>query len=68
MTGTNRHWAVTYLGWETVPAIVTGERPEGAERVDPLCIQDYFPDGEVYFGYHGPRLKGTCPPEAYEYP
>lgn len=67
MTGTNRHWAVVYLGWKTVPCIVTGECEfEPKEKVTDL--QSYFKDGEVYLGTHGPRLRGVCKPEDYVYP
>lgn len=69
MTGTNRHWAITYLGWKTVPCIVTGECDvEPKFKVGPEELQDYFSDGEVYLGTHGPRLRDVCKPEDYEYP
>lgn len=69
MTGTNRLWAIKHLGWETVPAIVTGNCDvEPRFPVEPEELQTYFRDGEVYFGTHGPRLRGVCKPEDYEYP
>lgn len=58
MTGNNRLWAVRTLGWDTVPAIVTGECEYACEPVAWEDIGDYFPDGEVYLGNHGPRLRG----------
>ena len=58
MTGTNRHWAITKLGWSHVPCIVTGECEfEPKVKVDPKDLQSYFPDGEVYLGTWGPRLR-----------
>lgn len=69
MTGTNRHWAVKHLGMTTVPAIVTGECEfEPKIKVELENLQSYFPDGEVYIGTHGPRLRGVCKPEDYVYP
>ena len=69
MTGTNRHWAIQHLGWKTVPCIVTGDCEFSPKVVVyPDKLQEYFPDGEVYFGTHGPRLRATCSPENYEYP
>jgi len=69
MTGTNRLWAVTYLGWKTVPVIVTGECEfEPKVKVELEDLQLYFPDGEVYLGSHGPRLRGTICPSTYKYP
>jgi len=69
MTGTNRHWAINFLGWKTVPCIVTGEcefEPKQLVRLDEL--QSYFKDGEVYLADTGPRLRDVCLPEKYEYP
>lgn len=69
MTGTNRHWALQYLGWEYAPAIVTGEHDGyGVELVSPSEIGKYFRDGEIYFGTTGPRLRNVAKPEDYEYP
>ena len=69
MTGTNRHWAVTYLRLERVPCIVTGECEfEPKVKVDPKDLQSYFKDGEVYLGTHGPRLRNVCKPEDFVYP
>lgn len=69
MTGTNRHWAITHLGWDTVPAIVTGDCEfEPKEKVTWDTIQSYFKDGEVYQGTYGPRLRNVSLPENYEYP
>lgn len=68
MTGTNRLWALQYLGWTTAPAIVTGACPFDKVEVPPSELQSYFPDGEVYFGTHGPRLAKVARPEFYEYP
>jgi hypothetical protein len=58
MTGTNRLWCVKQLGWKTVPAIVTGDCDVPATRVEWEHIDDYFPDGEVYLGSQGPRIRG----------
>ena len=69
MTGTNRHWAVQYLGWDYVPCIVTGVCEY--EPKDKVLLEDlskYFPDGEVYLGTYGPRLRDVSKPENYEYP
>ena len=69
MTGTNRHWAISHLGWTHVPCIVTGECEfDPKVKVDPKDLQSYFPDGEVYFGTWGPRLRDVCKPEDYQYP
>ena len=69
MTGTNRHWAIAHLGWETIPCIVTGECEfEPKIKVEPEELQSYFKDGEVYLGTYGPRLRNVCKPEDYEYP
>lgn len=68
MTGTNRHWAITHLGWDTVPCIVTGECGYPSTKVALEDLQSYFPDGEVYLGTLGPRLRNVCKPEDYEYP
>lgn len=67
MTGTNRHWALTHLGWTHVPCIVTGECEYNPKEIV-TDLQSYFKDGEVYLGYHGPRLRDVCKPEDYEYP
>lgn len=69
MTGTNRLWALEYLGYTHAPAIVTGKCDQFRKREVPLCeLQEYFADGEVYLGTHGPRLRGVCRPEEFEYP
>lgn len=69
MTGTNRHWAIEYLGWNHVPCIVTGECEFSPKvKVKPEDLQSYFKDGEVYIGAWGPRLRDVCKPEHYEYP
>lgn len=59
MTGVNRLWCVRQLGWETVPAIVTGRIDvEDTVLVEWSDIGLYFPDGEVYLGNQGPRIRG----------
>lgn len=68
MTGTNRFWALTHLKWKTAPCIVTGECEYPHTVVTTETLQAYFPDGEVYLGTHGPRLRDVCKPEDYEYP
>ena len=70
MTGRNRLYAIRALGWRTVPAIVTGMPSKGIDgvRVDPARLQDYFRDGEVYFGNHGPTLRNVSRFEFGEYP
>jgi len=69
MTGNNKLWAVRTLGWETVPAIVTGDCEFECEPVDWDYILDYFPDAtEVYLGNHGPRLRGWSDFTKGEYP
>jgi hypothetical protein len=69
MVGTNRHWAVTTLGWETAPVIITGECPyEPKVRVTWDTIQEYFPDGKVVQGYHGPTMEGNSLPHLGQMP
>jgi hypothetical protein len=69
MTGTNRLWAIRSLGWTHAPAIVTGVcDKDGKVPVKVSELQQYFPDGEIYIGTHGPRLRNVCKPENYEYP
>lgn len=69
MVGTNRHWAVTTLGWETAPALVTGECPyEPKVRVTWDTIQEYFPDGKIVKGQYGPTMEGNSLPHLGQMP
>ena len=69
MQGLNRLEALKILGWSTVPCIVTGECEfDPKVLVARTHLQDYFVDGELIFGDHGPKLINTVPPETYEYP
>lgn len=68
MTGRNRLFVVKELGWETVPAIVTGDCQYKAFPVPWSYIGEYFRDGEVYFGHSGPRLRAVARFEKGEMP
>jgi len=69
MVGTNRHWAVTTLGWETAPCLVTGDCPhEPKVRVTWDTIQDYYPDGRIVPGTHGPAMEGNSLPHLGQMP
>ena len=60
MTGFNRVWCIKQLKWETVPAIVTGKPDLHIEYHDVRWeeMDDYFKDGEIFLGPHGPRIRG----------
>ena len=69
MVGTNRLWAVRYLGWSEVPAIVTGPCPwPGIEIEDWPALRALFRDGSPYLSAYGIGLEHTTPPELMEYP
>lgn len=68
MVGTNRLWAIRYLGWEMVPAIVTGSCPFPAVEVLPADVPSYFRDGTPYLSCYGIALTGVKRPELREYP
>lgn len=69
MVGTNRLWALKYLGWTHAPAVVTGPTPAyPARAVAPAEVPGLFKDGRPYLSSYGIGLTGTVPPESFHYP
>lgn len=69
MVGTNRLWALKYLGWTHAPAVVTGPEPEyPSKALAPADVPAYFKDGRPYLSAWGIGLTGTVPPESFRYP
>jgi hypothetical protein len=60
-TGVNRLWCARQLGWQTVPALVTGPEPQGiaCDSVTWEQAKACFPDGQLYLSDTGnPRIAG----------
>lgn len=69
MVGTNRLWALKYIGWTHAPAIVTGPKPiYDSLPVSPAEVPSFFRDGRPYLSAYGIALTGTVPPETFHYP
>lgn len=66
MVGQNRLAAVKALGWETVPAVVTGSCPYPAQELESWeDVLLFFRDGEPYLSEYGIAVRGNKPPETY---
>lgn len=71
MVGTNRLWALRYLGCNSAPVIMTGKfEPDWVEHVEVSAkeLPSYFKDGEPYLSPYGIAVRGNKKPELMEYP